>query len=201
MAESKAKPVARGWRTVLERRPDYLQAIGTVAVEIVNMEAMLAVLLSQILKISDDTADAIYFAPHGTGPRLAIFKGVVDTALAGHPKYQSKATKIADRALSLAGKRHEIVHDSWGYHFDEDETQVSLRALPFTAKKPPRLVPLNEVTATIDRVRDTLAEIVDLTNEIYEDPVYQPSRGTPPGPTLIETPGSISPQEDDPPKP
>ena len=54
--------------TVLERQPDYLRAIGTACVEIVNLEMMLADLLGAILRIPENAARAIYYAPQKHRP-------------------------------------------------------------------------------------------------------------------------------------
>jgi hypothetical protein len=50
------------YQTSLERYPEYLRAIGTVTVEMTNLEVMFGDLLGTVLSLSDDTAHAIYFS-------------------------------------------------------------------------------------------------------------------------------------------
>jgi hypothetical protein len=172
----------QGWRTVLERQPEYLRAIGTMGIEVVNLEAMLAVCLSQILKLSEDIADAIYFAPQATGPRLAIFAAAANAALAEHQNYRDRANDLVERARRLASKRHDFLHQAWGFHTDQTRTSVSSRPLPFIENKPARLVPLTEITDAISRTRRLAGDVIDFTNKLNEDDSYRPSQGKQPEP-------------------
>jgi hypothetical protein len=196
MAEDKPEPTFEGWRTVLEREPEYLRAIGTMAVEIVNLEAMLAELLSVILRVHSDLADAIYFAPQAVGPRLKILTGAIENALGNFPLYQARALRCASDARELSNKRNDIIHHSWGFHGPVDD-QVATRPLPFTDKHPARHVPLAEVKDAIRRTRLLAGKVIELSNEMGDDKTYAPSPRKPPEPIPAATPESSNPPKAD----
>lgn len=174
---SRAKPK---YYTVLEQDPAHLTAIGTLAVEIVNVEVLLAELLAAILGLSLDVADAIFFAPQATGPRISILAAAVATALNGSP-HLKEATDCADKARQYANKRNDTLHQAWGYH--DDVERVARRPLPFTVHKPPRSVPVTEIEEDVHNVRLLAERIIALADRLNSerDPPA-PSRGRPPIP-------------------
>ena len=99
MATKSTRPAPK-WITVLERQPEYLRAIGTVAVEMVNLELMLSDLLGAILAIPQ-TADAIFCGPQATSPRLIILKGVAKEMLKEHPAYSKAGESVHIRGAKV----------------------------------------------------------------------------------------------------
>ncbi len=161
------------YQSVLVRHPDYLEAIGTLSIEVVNIDILLAHLLSAVLGIPRRIGDEIYFTPRANALRINILQNVARTALHGIHGYEKQTLNIAKRALAIADKRHKILHESWG--FSQDGYYITRRALPLSrpAKRP--RIPLTEITDVIGDTRQLVKEILALTRVLEQDEQYPPS--------------------------
>jgi hypothetical protein len=177
MARTGAKRPAPPYVTVLEREPEYLRAIGTLAVEIVNVEVMLAYLLAAITRLSVKIADAMYFAPQAMGARIPIVAGVVRECLGNHPEYLRKANRCLTDARTAYNKRNDIMHHAWG--ISEDNGRITRRRPPFSEDAPPRHVPITEIKDTIYSTRLLIGRIHALALKIGNDETYSPWPDTP----------------------
>ena len=161
------------YQTALERHPEYLRAIGTVAVEMTNMEVMLADLLSAILGLPDDTAHAIYFAAQATGPRLTLLANASQEALKQFPNYAAKVADYMRHARKYSNQRNDIMHDSWG--LSEEKMQVSRRKTPLHKSPPAKQIPVENVKELIHNIRVLVTDVIYLVDQIDNDPTYIPS--------------------------
>jgi hypothetical protein len=181
------------WVTVLEREPEYLLAIGTVAVEIGNLEVMLGGLFAAITTLPPDTADAIYWAPLATGPRLSILNAAIDTALNNSKTYLRRAKKLATDAQKLANRRNDVIHHTWG--LGQSGKVFEVRRMPST-KYTAKPVPINQVKDLVYEIRILVEKVIDLTDELWADPSYTPSIGTRPPPDRPPVPDNHQPYGD-----
>jgi hypothetical protein len=161
------------YQTVLVSNPRYLKAIGTLSVEITNMEIMLAELLAAILDLPRSFGQTIYWTPRAHSVRIDILNQTAKHAFAGFPKYQGNAGSIAKRALGIANARHEIVHESWG--LTPDRTRITRRRLPLHRNSSARRIPLSEITDEITKARKLIGEVISLTKALRADGDYPPS--------------------------
>jgi hypothetical protein len=184
--------------TVLEQQPAYLTAIGTLAVEIVNIEVLLSELLAAILKIAIDTADAIYFAPQSTGPRLSMIDAAIKTSLVGSP-HLKEATACVEKVRHYANKRNDIIHHAWGLH--DDSGRISSRRLPFTDRNPARSIPVTDIQEQIYNVRLVAERVLNLIDQLNEGVELPPSRNRQPIPRAGAIPQSSTLLGIDPPGP
>jgi hypothetical protein len=159
-------------RTTLERRPGYLRAIGTISVEIVNLEVMLAELLGVLLGVPEKIADAIYFAPQATGPRLTIVSNVVAQTLRKWPNYLAKAQDCLKRARGYQNRRNDILHEMWG--LAENRKHIARHGLPVRDGAAPKIVTPEELKKLIYDIRVLAQHVIYLTDQIENDASYAP---------------------------
>lgn len=147
-----------------------------MAVEIVNLEVMLARLLGPILRLRPKVADAIYFAPQATGPRIAVMIGATREALKLRPDYLELVDDLLKKARDYANKRNDILHQSWG--LSDTTGKISTRPLPFTDTKPARYMPVSEIEDNIYNIRVLIGRVRALALQIGDDTTYWPSLKT-----------------------
>jgi hypothetical protein len=102
------------YQTIMEEFPDHLKAIGTLAVEIVNLEVMLADLLAAMLRIPRRVGHEIYFSPRANSVRVQILQNTAAELLASAPETRSQVISLAKRSLGAINERSEVLHSSWG---------------------------------------------------------------------------------------
>jgi hypothetical protein len=94
----------------LESKPEYVQAIGMVSIEISNLEIFLGEMLASLLHISPQFGRVIYLTPQSAFARLQILENVLhDSITPTHPS-RSVIQDIIDRTRVVIGKRHEYTH-------------------------------------------------------------------------------------------
>lgn len=154
-----------GFKSILEDHPEHLKAIGLVTVEVNNMEMALAQLLAKILGVGPDIAGAIYFTPRGQIPRVEMMMNVVQIAFAKDQYNLSQIKSALLRAKTVMGKRHKIIHDSWGTTEDGNILRTSYPMKQGTENS--TLTPLKTLNALVD---DTRKLITDLTVLVFALP-------------------------------
>ena len=163
------------WHSALEFAPDY-EAIGMISIENSNMEIALAGLFGRVCFISQRVAIAIYLTPNSAFARIAVFEKAAEAALAPRDGFKGvtdqakrrqdcldRTLKIASKARSLIGKRHQIIHEQWGISGDEVHRRP-LGAIEYTP------MPINELTDLVGAFRNLIQEIVDLDAEFHAHP-------------------------------
>jgi hypothetical protein len=99
--------------TPLVDSPEYLQAIGLVAVEINSMEFMLASVFGLTIKVSPEIGRAIYYAPKAASARVDILIEAARVAITDNPPLLSSIESVAKRAKGVFDERHRVAHDRW----------------------------------------------------------------------------------------
>jgi hypothetical protein len=179
------------WRSALERYPEYSRAIGMISIEIGNLEVQLSELLAAILTIPNDLGQAIYLTPKAAIARLDVLSRVtgivfdpsrnqpdIDELIRAKENDRMRVEGLIGRSRSVIGKRHHLIHESWG--ISEIGFEVSRQPLPmrslFETGKP---VPLAELTDLISRIRTLIDEVNALTMELVlrhagrQEPLYK----------------------------
>ncbi|WP_439573494.1 hypothetical protein [Phreatobacter sp.] len=149
----------------LIEHPEHLQAIGELSVEMSNLELAYSNLLSLLLDINPSVAEAIYFTPKASIPRLDVIANVA-ACLFPDDKHEHRViiAKFVGRGRAAFGRRHDIIHHHWGVS-SEDGFPVSV-ARPL--KKPPEPVPLVQIRSHIDDCRRLMSDIFHYVATIQE---------------------------------
>lgn len=106
-------PPRPAFSSPLVGRPDYLQAIGLVSVEINGLEYLLTSVLATIIEVSPEVGRAIYYSPKAAMARLDILDNAADAALSDNPFLQKRAKSLVRSTRGLLTQRNDIVHDLW----------------------------------------------------------------------------------------
>jgi hypothetical protein len=161
----------------LERYPDYLQAIGMIAIETVALEIQLASLLSRVLMVRRTVAEAIFLTPKAETARLDILENVARSAFATRPRADPKSNleqqkaaalkkvlSIVQRSRTAINKRHRTMHDEW----DVRGNPNVIRRLVVDGKPIRTSVPVktDELSRQLAELRTLIDDVVDLTNEL-----------------------------------
>jgi hypothetical protein len=172
------KPLTE-WRSYLENRSDYVQAIGMISIENANLEMALSDLLAAVLHLRRDVGRAIYFRPHAAILRVEILEAAACSYLRpkrpGDRFYENEPAKaealkhvgsIVGRAKSVIGRRHKVIHDAWGI---EDTTgEVRRSALPLVGEGEP--APIHTLNNLIKDTRKLIVDAVNLTALMRKNP-------------------------------
>ena len=160
--------------STLEKKPDYVNAIGMISIENANMELALAGLFSATLGLKRSVGHAIYLTPKSAQARIEIFQAAVGAELdpSGwdkNPDHQAKlkdarnkVLRIAERALTAVGKRHGIIHDQWGLY---DETEDVGRASLARPAKTDGIVDIKELRELIRIIRSIITDAGKLARQ------------------------------------
>lgn len=100
-------------KSPLVDKPEYLQAIGLVTVEINMMEFLLAAVFGVTIKVSPEIGRAIYYAPKAASARLDILADAARAAITDNPRLLASLESLAKRAKSIFNDRHGVAHDRW----------------------------------------------------------------------------------------
>jgi hypothetical protein len=146
----------------LSLRPEYLQAIGLVSVEINSLEGTLADLLHYILEVSRPTANAMYFAPRAMAVRLAILEAA-NMELHTHPTLQKRVGSVIGRAKGIMTRRNEMLHDMWAL---DQNTDIVSKGPPKKRDKPREPVPLMVLKTLSRDMRNLMLQTIMLECEI-----------------------------------
>jgi hypothetical protein len=168
------------WQTgsTLVMRPDHVQALGMISIELGHLEGMLGCLLGALLHISPDIGRLVYLAPRAALGRIAILEHVLDVTLSEGSEKRRAIESSLGKAKAIMGKRHEFVHGRWGLSDLSEKAEVYWHSVPFEPKRPPRPVPLTELTQLVDNIRSTAENITAIIEALYAEwpPYSLPSK-------------------------
>jgi hypothetical protein len=166
------------WRSVLEKRPDYVNAIGMITIENANLEIFISELLAAVLTIPTDIGQAIYLTPKAAIARLEILERICSILF--NPNRNKPTTEelqkikendgrrimaLIPRCRAAIGKRHTIIHDAWG--LSELGFEVSRQSLPMKSTFETGIpVEISVLTNLIRDFRQLIDEIDALTMEL-----------------------------------
>ena len=158
------------YQSTLERHPEHVKAIGMIAIEMGNLEVILARLFGALLDIDQVLADAIFYTPQATGPRIALVANLADEILQG--KALKDVKKLLKTARELQGRRNDHLHNSWG---------LSASTGKVISSKPPKgdekPITLQELTSHVLRLRRLITTINEITPHVHAFAWGSTSRG------------------------
>jgi hypothetical protein len=162
--------------STLERdHPDHVHAIGMISIENANMEHSLASLFGTMLFISLPVAHAIYLTPKSAIARIEIFENAArrgfgpkgnDEHRKGLRRNLKRVMRIAERARTVVGKRHGIIHDAWGV----DGETGAVQRYPLQKPGGETVVPVETLKKIIREFRELNRDIQELRKEFKANP-------------------------------
>jgi hypothetical protein len=144
--------------TALTRRPQHLEAIGTLTVEITHMERAVSELFGVILGMHFFLGEAIYFTLNSGIARMDLVKNTAPLVLSKSLDEQKKVEKFIERAKAVMGKRHAVIHSFWTLA----EHGEDIRREKLGEFKKARIA-----VVTLAELRQQIEDVQRLTNEIY----------------------------------
>lgn len=165
----------------LAKHPDYVEAIGMIALETVDLELQLADLFSRMLFISPRVGRAIFMTPKGDQARIDILRHAAHAALAPKKKASpssklerqkadalKRVLEIAQRSLDAFNARHRVMHDDWRVDGDlKKVTRIRVDGSPGRSAAP---VPITKLEEQIETLRRLIDDVIDLTNDFDQHP-------------------------------
>jgi hypothetical protein len=165
----------------LAKYPEYVTAIGMIALEIVDLELELSVLFARMLIITPKVGEAIYMTPKNDRARLDILQNAADAVFATKSKgkptstlakqktaAREKVTAIVKRCRASIEERHRVIHDDW---YISSETQEIKRVM--VDGRPPKdgtKVTLDELNAILKKLRTLIDDVSKLSEEFKKSP-------------------------------
>jgi len=153
-------------KSTLSDHPEYAQAIGLITVEMVNMETYLGDLLGSLLHISRQMGRIVYLTPKSAFTRLEILENVSTATLAKDTQARKDVDRLLGRAKSVMGKRHCLIHESWGVN-EINTNEVMRASLPHSKSKPATPVKLEDLKSLIIDIRNVMHDAVEITDDSY----------------------------------
>jgi hypothetical protein len=101
--------------------------------------------------------------------RIAILEHVLDVTLKEGSEKRNTIEKNLRNAKAILGKRHDFIHGRWGLSDLGKGSEVYWHSVPYEEKKPPRPVPLSELTDVVDGIRSTAKNIAVITKNLYAE--------------------------------
>lgn len=150
----------------LVERPDHLAALGLLSVEISNLEHACAHLFTALLGISFGLAHTIYFTPRVAMGRLDLISNIAPLTLEKFPTLKTRTLNIVRRSKAAMGKRHSLVHDSYGVEGRE------IVRLHTPRLEPPTTLTLQELLRFSVEIQQLSADTQALAWEIDNDSAY-----------------------------
>jgi hypothetical protein len=145
--------------TALVQRPQHLQAIGMLTVEITHMERAVSELFGTIMGIHFFLGEAIYFTVNSAIARMDIVKNAAQMVLVSLPQELKVVNKLIDRGKAVMGKRHAVIHYFW--MLDIESEDIRSEKLGEFRNKRVSVVSLTEL-------RQQIRDCRTLTNDIYK---------------------------------
>jgi hypothetical protein len=159
---------------LIDSHPEYAKAIGTISVEMVHLEITLSMALALILCIPTEMADAIFFSPTSTGPRLAILRNAAKKIPDKFKHIRDIAEDLVSRATKCQNRRNDIVHSAWV--MADDGHSISTSGMPLNFKGVFDKHNIQELYNLIERIRATDDVCDQLIETIIADKKYPPWR-------------------------
>ena len=171
----------------LASRPDYVELIGMVALEVVDLEIRLANLFGHVVGVSQRIAQAIYFSPKAEQARMDVIRNATNAAFATSPLERgsvarqkrealAKVEDILERSEKLIRKRHRVIHDEW--NISDKEKIVTRRLVGGELKRPRVPVDKKELSEMIEQLRELIDSVYALSQEFKAHPPTMASMAT-----------------------
>jgi hypothetical protein len=147
------------WTSHMVKYPKLVEAIGMMTIEIAEMEYHLARLLGRLLQSTPQVAEAVYFTPNTSIPRIHFLSNLAPLVLEKNKAKRDAVMKVAGKAVELMGKRHNLVHNRF------DAAGVEVATIRYSKGVPEREpISLKKLTQLIDEIRHLNIKLIDLTD-------------------------------------
>jgi hypothetical protein len=150
-------------KSTLAERPEYANAIGTISIELANLEIELGNLFGALLHVDKYFGRLVYLTPNSYQARLHMLENVTAATFDEETAERKHLKTIITKARAYIGQRHNLVHDAWGTHKD-DSTKIARQALPIKEKDQATIVPIETLTDLIRKIQ-ALTYVVIKTQE------------------------------------
>jgi hypothetical protein len=155
---------------------DYVQAIGMVSIETVDLELRLADLFARTIGVSLRVGQSIFLSPKAEQIRIDIFRNAAHAEFATAPRANpnhtlikqkrqalAKIDKLLNRSLDLIRVRHRIIHDDW--NISDKEKVVTRRHLDGAIGRERTPIKITELEQHIRSLRVLIDDIYALSVE------------------------------------
>lgn len=153
-------------RSVLDKYPEHVQAIGMISVEIANLEILLGELLAALLHVDPHFGRLVYLTPQSFAGRLSILKNVTSDTLVENTSGRKHIDRLIEKAERLIVKRHRMIHDSWGTDATNPK-KIVRRSLPYKESNPAKPVPISDLTDMVEDIRGLCDEVMKATKDAF----------------------------------
>lgn len=164
--------------------PEYVEDIGMISLETVDLELRLATLFARMLAIPVGVGQAIVLSPKAEQARIDIIRNAANARLASAPSANptnallrrkrdalGKVDDILNRAQGLMSKRHRIIHDDW--NVSSKEKTVTRRIVDGAIAKRKRIpIGKTELENHIRSLRVLIDDIHRLSESFREHPPF-----------------------------
>jgi hypothetical protein len=163
----------------LEDHPEFVRAIGMISIENSNLEDSLALLFSRVIRIGSNIGRAIYLTPKSALARIEILENASKEFFRPKKRPEPEEERVARtetlsavlslcrRARTVIGKRHSIMHDSWGFDL-ETNTVVRFATAAVSNATP---VDIKTLEVLISECRQLMAEVTNLASDLLFDAI------------------------------
>jgi hypothetical protein len=165
----------------LAKHPEYVTAIGMIALEIVDLELELSVLFSRMLMVSPKVAEAIYMTPKNDRARLDILQNAAEALFATKSKNtpssvlakqkieaRNRVLAIVKRCRAVIEERHRVVHDDW--YISSETQEIKTMMVDGRLAGAGTKVTLDELKTIIQSLRRLIDDITKLAEEFKTNP-------------------------------
>jgi hypothetical protein len=148
----------------LTKYPDLVQAIGMLSIESSNLENALCFLLSSLLAIDFEVAQAIYFSPKGQMARMDMIRNVC--ALGAHTRHKKTISIIMERARKVFDRRHVLLHADWGEEREYEGDELLFKGPSYLDRPHGKTIRIEaqSINATIQSARKVRQDAFELAS-------------------------------------
>jgi hypothetical protein len=177
-------------RHILSDHVDYVNAIGMVSLETVDLELELAHLFARMLGISLKLGRSIYMSPKAELTRLDIFQNTAEEALSLHHRAKKdsalsqqkikalqKIKNLLHRSRELIVQRHRVIHDEWDVEGEEKE--VRRLRLDGVKGREYEKIPKANLEDHVYKIRALIDDTYDLALDFRKHPPLMVDMGKP----------------------
>jgi hypothetical protein len=158
--------------------PEYVSAIGTIAIETIELELELAKLFARVLNVSVVVGRAVFLSPKSEQARLDMLRNAAEAAFRKkranaapshvHGRQKStalrKVNRVIDRSQNAFNHRNRVTHDEWDV---PDGEQVAVRkSVDGRLSRATSVVPLSELHAHTMLPRRLIDDVSKLSAEL-----------------------------------
>ena len=165
----------------LAKHPEYVTAIGMIALEIVDLELELSVLFARMLMVSPKVGESIYMTPKNDRARLDILENAAATLFVSKSKGKptsimakqkaaalEKVQSIVKRCRASIEERHRVIHDDW--YISSETQEIKRMIVDGRMKRAGTKVTLDELTAILEKLRKLIDDVSKLGEEFRKNP-------------------------------